>query len=335
MKLTNRHQKTLAPEKDQGFLWSAASRKLQLRISYICVSNSIHTPMNSYSARIITLSILFMSILSNAAAQQPVTISLWPGSVPGESKPKAGDVISDDRSRNVTRISSVTNPAIEVMEPAGGNTTGLGVVVCPGGGYGILAIDLEGYEVAAWLNNLGITAFVLHYRVPDNPAGALKDAQRAIRKVRDLYADGPSGLKKVGIMGFSAGGSLSARASTRFTDQTYEPVDAADKLSARPDFTLLIYPAYLDQGPDRSLTPELTVNPMTPPAFIFETADDPYGNSALVMAGALRDQKVPVELHFLPHGGHGYGVREGNPAAETWPGLAAAWLQKISNSTVE
>ncbi len=282
----------------------------------------------------ILLSFLFLSpfafYLSPSSSAQPVTtIKLWPSSVPSESRPKSPDVLSTDHGGSVTRIAAVTDPVLEVFEPYGGNSTGVGVVVCPGGGYSILAIDLEGYEVASWLNSLGITAFVLHYRVPGNPAGALMDAQRALRVVRNEYCNRAPYLKKIGIMGFSAGGSLSARASTRYRDKTYEPIDEADNFSARPDFTLLIYPAYLDQGPDRSLTPELKVDAVTPPMFLFETADDPYGNSALVMAGALRDAKVPVELHFLPKGGHGYGVRPGNPAAETWPDLAAKWLKQF------
>lgn len=275
-----------------------------------------------------SISLLLMATISSVFPQQPTVIHLWPGSVPGETKPKAADIISDDRDGNVIRIATVTDPVLEVFEPQGGNKTGAGVVVCPGGGYQILAIDLEGYEIAKWLNGLGITAFVLHYRVPENPAGALQDAQRAIRVARDNYVNRTPYLKKIGIIGFSAGGSLSARASTRYQDKVYEPVDAADQLSARPDFTMLIYPAYLDQGINNTLTPELTVDSKTPPMFLFATADDPYGNSALVMAGALRDQKVPVELHFLPTGGHGYGVRPGNPAAEAWPVLAASWLKK-------
>jgi acetyl esterase/lipase len=267
------------------------------------------------------------------AGQQPATIRLWPGPVPGESRPKAPDVISPDRGGDVTRIAAVTDPKIEVFEPSQGNTTGIGVVVCPGGGYQILAVDLEGYEVAGWLNKLGITAFVLHYRVPLNPDGALMDAQRAVRLVRNHFRSTPEAKMKVGIMGFSAGGSLSARASTRYPEKTYEAVDAADELPARPDFALLIYPAYLDEGPERSLTPELKVDGHTPPMFLFETADDPYGNSSLVMAGALRNAGVPVELHLLPAGGHGYGVRKGNPAADAWPTLAGEWLSKLANPT--
>ncbi len=273
---------------------------------------------------------LLISSAAGTFAQEPLrTIPLWPGPVPAETRPKATDMISEDRGGHVTRVAAVTDPVIEVFEPLGGNTTGTGVVVCPGGGYYILAIDLEGYEIASWLNSLGITAFVLHYRVPGNPDGALQDARRAIRVVRDQYMNRSPFLRKIGIMGFSAGGSLSARTSILYGEENYETVSEADFYSARPDFTLLIYPAYLDEGPDRSLTPELKVDSLTPPMFIFETADDPYGNSALVMAGALRDHEVPVELHFLPRGGHGYGVRPGNPAAEAWPALAAAWLERF------
>ena len=131
-------------------------------------------------------------------------------------------------------------------------------------------------------------------------------------------------------MGFSAGGSLSARAATLASNKTYLPIDKIDSLSCRPDFALLVYPAYLDLGNNRSLTPELIVNQQTtPPMFIFATADDTYGNSALVMTTALRDAKVPVELHFMPKGGHGYGLRPGNIAAETWPGLAEKWLKRM------
>ncbi len=261
--------------------------------------------------------------------QSPKVIHLWPEAVPAETKAKAADVISDDHNGNVVRIASVTDPVMEVFEPVDGNTTGIGVVVCPGGGYQILAIDLEGYEIAKWLNSLGITAFVLHYRVPSNPAGALMDAQRAIRLVRDQYGNRVPSISKVGVMGFSAGASLSARVSTRYRDKIYKHLYVNDTLSARPDFTLLIYPAYLDEGRGRSLTPAIKVDSKSPPMFIFQTADDFYGNSALVMAGALRDQKVPVELHFMATGGHGYGLRPDNPAAEMWPALAAKWLSKF------
>ncbi len=282
----------------------------------------------------ILLSLFFLSpfaffLSPSSYSQSMKTLTLWPSAVPSETRSKAADLISPDHGGNVIRIASVTDPAIDVFEPDGGNRNGIGVIICPGGGYQILAYDLEGTEVAEWLNSLGITAFLLHYRVPDNRTGALQDAQRAIRVVRSLSADKYPYLKTIGIMGFSAGGSLSARASTRYQDRTYEPVDQTDQLSARPDFALLIYPAYLDQGPGKSLTPELKVDAQTPPMFLFQTADDGLCNSSLVMTQALREAKVPVELHILPEGGHGYGLRKGSEAAEAWPGLAAVWLTQF------
>jgi acetyl esterase/lipase len=207
-----------------------------------------------------------------------------------------------------------------------------GVVVCPGGAYRILAYDKEGTEIASWLNRLGYAAFVLQYRIPDKKDGALQDVQRAMRLVRQNAQRWNIDPEKIGVMGFSAGGSLSARSSTLFNKRTYSPVDKADSLSCRPSFAMLIYPAYLDQGPDNSLTPELELTKDTPPVYIFQTADDSYGNSALVMASALRFAKLSVELHIMPTGGHGYGMRPGKPAAEAWPLLAEKWLNGILNA---
>ncbi|UAN00006.1 alpha/beta hydrolase [Polaribacter litorisediminis] len=261
-------------------------------------------------------------------AQSRDTIYLWPDEVPGEIKPKSKPIESDNKSGNVLRISEVTNPAIIIYEPKEHLNNGVGIIVCPGGGYQILAIDLEGYEIAAWLNKLGFTAYVLPYRVPNKRKEALYDLQRAFRVIRSKKSKSGFNVKKLGVLGFSAGGSLSARASTRFHADSYPKTDAIDALSSRPDFTLLIYPAYLDEGKNRKLTPELLVDAQTPPMFIFATADDQYANSALVMATALRDYKASVELHLLPKGGHGYGIRPGNIAAETWPSLAETWLRR-------
>ncbi|TXD51662.1 alpha/beta hydrolase [Polaribacter sp. IC066] len=261
-------------------------------------------------------------------AQIRDTIYLWPNKVPGQIAVKKEATQSLNRSGNVLRLAEVTNPAIIVFEPKAPNNNGVDIIVCPGGGYGILAIDLEGYGITAWLNELGFTAYVLQYRVPNKRKEALYDLQRAIKVIRSKTSKAGLSETKLGVLGFSAGGSLSARASTRFDEETYPETDAIDSISSRPDFALLIYPAYLDQGENRRLAPELLVDGQTPPMFIFATADDQYGNSALVMATALRDHKVPVELHLLPKGGHGYGIRSGNIAAETWPSLAENWLQK-------
>ena len=253
-------------------------------------------------------------------------IYLWPGKVPGELKEKQKLTFEPSKNDNVTRISEVTNPAIEVFPSDPAKRNGAAVIICPGGGYRILAYDLEGTEVAAWLNKSGFTAFVLQYRVPDKKEGALQDVQRALRVIRNDASKWGIDPDKIGVMGFSAGASLSARASTLFNKQTYTPVDKADSLSCRPAFTMLIYPAYLDQGTDHTLTPELQLSKEVPPMYIFQTADDQHANSALVMAGALRDAKLSVELHLLPEGGHGYGLRPTKVAGETWPMLAEKWL---------
>ncbi len=258
-------------------------------------------------------------------------IHLWPYAVPGEKEVKHDPETSKDIRGNVLRLTNVTNPSISVFKPDSLSNNGIGIIICPGGGYNILAADLEGYEIAEWLNTLGYTAFVLHYRVPNKKEGALNDIQRAIRVVRNSAENFGLNSDRIGVMGFSAGGSLCARASTRFAEETYQKIDQIDNLSSRPDFSMLIYPAYLDNGDNRSITPELTITKETPPFFIFATADDVYGNSALVMTGALRDAKIPVDLHFLNNGGHGYGLRSGNVAAETWPKLAEAWLKALIN----
>ena len=275
------------------------------------------------------LAFIFLLMSLSSFSQKNEIIYLWPGKVPGEPKEKQPPVMDKPQNDNVVRIAEVTNPAIEVFlaDPAKNNKSA--VIVCPGGAYRILAYDKEGTEIAGWLNKLGYSAFVLQYRIPDKKEGALQDAQRAIRLVRKNATKWGIDPEKTGIMGFSAGGSLSARASVLFNKRTYQPIDDCDSLSCRPSFAMLIYPAYLDLGPNKTLTPELQLTKETPPIFIFQTSDDPYGNSALVMAGALRDAKLSVELHLFPTGGHGYGLRPEKRAAIAWPMLAEKWLQDV------
>ncbi len=274
-------------------------------------------------------SILLLFFTALLSAQTRDTLFLWPNQVPGELEAKQPAALSDNTTGNVIRLAEVTDPLLVVFEPEVANPSGVGIIVCPGGGYNILAVDKEGYEIAQWLNALGYTAFVLQYRVPKKQLGALNDIQRAIRLVRSKACKYQLNADEIGVMGFSAGASLCARASTQFTKASYEKSDSIDELPCRPNFSMLIYPAYLDQGENRGLTPELTIGKDTPPFFIFSTADDHYGNSALVMTTALRDQKIPVELHVLNGGGHGYGLRKGNIAAETWPLLAEKWLDQL------
>ena len=184
---------------------------------------------------------------------------------------------------------------------------------------------------------MGYAAFILQYRVPIKYEGALQDAQRAIRIVRENAKKWDLDPEKIGIMGFSAGGNLSARACTNFNKRTYTPVDKTDDLSCRQSFAMLVYPASLDKEHSASLAekpggnpaPSTQVSNETPPFFIFAAEDDRVGPGTLVMASALRDFKIPVELHYVPTGGHGYALRPGNPAAETWPLLAEKWLTRL------
>ena len=280
------------------------------------------------------LSLLMLSVFSTCCfSQQKELLYIWPGKVPGELKDKGKHVVDTTRKDGVLRYAEVTNPTLEIWLAGSKNNTGAAVIICPGGGYARLAYDKEGTEIAEWLNRNGISGFVLSYRVPNKRAGALMDAQRAVRIIRNNASKWNINPARIGIMGFSAGSDVSARASILYSLKTYDPVDAADTVSCRPDFTMLIYPAYFDQGPNRTLTPDLKISAGTPPMFIFQSADDGLANSSLVMAGALRDAKIPVELHLVPKGGHGYGMRPGNPAAETWPALAEKWLNTLLTNT--
>ncbi|WP_211297547.1 alpha/beta hydrolase [Jejuia pallidilutea] len=265
-------------------------------------------------------------------SQSVNVIELWPNNVPGENLPKQKARQIDNTSGNVIRLTDVNNPTLTVYTPKHANNSGAGIIVCPGGGYNILAIDKEGYEIAEWLNSLGYTAFVLQYRVPQKQEGAMQDVQRAIKWVRSKAEIHNLHPQKIGLLGFSAGGHLAAKASINYQNETYPKSDTIDNVSARVNFTMLVYPAYLDKGEEKTLSPELKINEQTPPFFVFETADDPFGNSALVIASALRNNKILVELHMLPKGGHGYGLRKGNRAAETWPILAETWMENLLNS---
>lgn len=260
-------------------------------------------------------------LLAAPAWAQESERNIWPDKRPAEVVLKKGKMKQTMGEDDILRIQQMPVPTLQKF-PVVKSPKGKVVIVCPGGGYQILAVNHEGTEIAQWLNALGYTAYVLRYRVPDNREGALQDVQRAIRIAR---AENPG--KQVGVMGFSAGASLTARAATRFQLPSYTATDETDTQSARPDFAALIYPAYMDEGEQHTLTPELTITEQTPPFFVFQTADDPYGNSALVISQALRNHKIPVQLHIYEKGGHGYGLRANlAEAASKWPKLMEEWL---------
>lgn len=260
-------------------------------------------------------------LLAAPAWAQESERNIWPDKRPAEVVLKKGKMKQTMGEDDILRIQQMPVPTLQKF-PVVKSPKGKVVIVCPGGGYQILAVNHEGTEIAQWLNALGYTAYVLRYRVPDNREGALQDVQRAIRIAR---AENPG--KQVGVMGFSAGASLTARAATRFQLPSYTATDETDTQSARPDFAALIYPAYMDEGEHHTLTPELTITEQTPPFFVFQTADDRYGNSALVISQALRSHKIPVQLHIYEKGGHGYGLRANlAEAASKWPKLMEEWL---------
>lgn len=263
-------------------------------------------------------------LLAAPAWAQESERNIWPDKRPAEVVLKKGKMKQEMGDDDILRIQQMPVPTLQKF-PVVKSPKGKVVVICPGGGYQILAVNHEGTEIAQWLNALGYTAYVLRYRVPDNREGALQDVQRAIRIAR---AENPG--KQVGVMGFSAGASLTARAATRFQSPSYTATDETDTQSARPDFAALIYPAYMDEGEHHTLTPELTITEQTPPFFVFQTADDRYGNSALVISQALRNHKIPVQLHIYEKGGHGYGLRANlAEAASKWPKLMEEWLLGI------
>lgn len=263
-------------------------------------------------------------LLAAPAWAQESERNIWPDKRPAEVVLKKGKMKQTMGEDDILRIQQMPVPTLQKF-PVVKSPKGKVVIVCPGGGYQILAVNHEGTEIAQWLNALGYTAYVLRYRVPDNREGALQDVQRAIRIAR---AENPG--KQVGVMGFSAGASLTARAATRFQSPSYTATDETDTQSARPDFAALIYPAYMDEGEHHTLTPELTITEQTPPFFVFQTADDRYGNSALVISQALRNHKIPVQLHIYEKGGHGYGLRANlAEAASKWPKLMEEWLLGI------
>lgn len=243
---------------------------------------------------------------------------IWPAKVPGCAEAKAPAQVNPDNGH----FTRVTNPTLETFLPAPEKDLHQAVVVCPGGSYEILAYGHEGQEIAQWLAGQGYTAHVLAYRVPKQREGALQDIFRAVRTARSW------GAKKVGVIGFSAGGSLCCRAATRWQQPAYEPQDTVDTFSQRPDFAMLIYPAYLDGGEDHTLTPELTVSRETSPLFVFGTEDDTEysGPSCVTILGAMQKNGAPIELHFLVNGGHGYGMH-GDGAGSVWPRLAEVWLR--------
>ena len=283
-----------------------------------------------------TLAVAVAAIAADAPTS--TTMEIWPGAVPGEAgaigeeqvKKKAG-------TETITSITNVTKPTLTISRPAADKNTGVAIVVFPGGGYRNLAWEHEGTMVASWLNSIGVTAAVLKYRVPrrpgtpngEPPIQALMDAQRAISLVRSHASDWGVEAKKIGVLGFSAGGHLAAWSSTNSDKRAYETIDAAEQASCRPDFTVLIYPGGITQRGGEQLAPEIQVTSQSQPTFLAVASDDngpAIGSAAYYLA--LKRAGVPAELHSYAAGGHGFGMRPSDRPASTWPKRCEEWMRE-------
>jgi acetyl esterase/lipase len=272
-------------------------------------------------------------------AAVPNVVELWPDKAPGDkgeigaeadmTKPNEGLVAG----RRVIRLGNVSKPSMTIMKAPADKDTGATVVIFPGGGYNILAWDLEGTEVADWLNQNGVNAIIVKYRVPkragqENYVAPLQDAQRAIGLVRANAKEWGHDPDRIGILGFSAGGHLSATLAAHTGERTYPKIDAADEVSCAPNFMLLIYPAYLSiKEEGDKINPSVAVTPKHPKTFMVIAQNDPVRpENALAYYLELTKNKVSAELHIYPTGGHGYGLREGKEMVLTWPNRAMDWL---------
>ena len=297
--------------------------------------------------------ILITCLLTFTVAQAASTYPLWEGSPPNHQD---SDLQEETVVSNILRISKVQDPSIEVFLPSNRDANGQAVIICPGGGYGILAYDWEGTQTAKWLNTIGIAGIVLKYRLPEDASNVvphltpLMDAHRALRIVRHRAEEWNIDPDQVGIMGFSAGGHLASTAATHFDAGEPDAPDPIDRLSSRPDFAILMYPVVsfvthsAHSGSRRNLlgeqdspelrahySAELNVTTETPPTLFIHSADDksvPVQNS-LDLYQALLANDVPTEMHLYPYGGHGFGLAIGQGYLSTWPDRAADWLASL------
>jgi acetyl esterase/lipase len=267
------------------------------------------------------------------AGDPSVTLNVWPEKVPGETGEFKDEVAPTKPGEKPSRkVTSVATPTLAVYRPTKEKNTGVAVIVCPGGGYSALMMDYEGEDAATWLNTLGVTGIVLKYRVPQRKGvprylPALQDAQRSISIVRSRAREWGIDEKKIGMLGFSAGGHLTAAAATNFDKRAYDAIDDIDKASARPDFGVVVYPGgVVERGKD-ALSPEIKVTAQTPPMFIVQANDDRVNSeNSVFLYLALKRANVPAELHIYSSGGHGFGLKPSDKPASTWPQRCAEWM---------
>jgi acetyl esterase/lipase len=270
-----------------------------------------------------------------AHAAEPAVIPVWPNQPPGEpvaTEPETAQPNKPGEHPPVTRLTNVSQPTLTVYLPAAEQRNGTAVVICPGGGFNILAWNKEGTEVAEWFNSIGVTALVLKYRTPTSKRdipwlAPAQDAQRAIRIVRSRAAEWNLTPDRIGLLGFSAGGSAAANASIKSEQPLYDRVDSLDEGSCRPDFVALIYPAYLVDAQGQ-LKPDLLVTSKTPPMFLAHAFNDGITcENSVQLFLALKKGGVASDLHVYSAGGHGFGLRASDHVASTWPKRCEDWLR--------
>lgn len=291
---------------------------------------------------------MFLLGAAARAADLPPVIPLWPGAAPGSEHLAITEKITErstDPQKHDRIYTQIAIPSLKVYRPSAPN--GVAVIVAPGGGYMRIVIDKEGPDTAAWLNGLGVTVFVLKYRLPGEGHAngsdvALEDAQRAVRIIRAHAVQWGLDPRRVGFLGYSAGGHLAASVEFFAQRQVYPPVDTADTLSAQPDFSILCYAPSGSETVNAAGYPVLqgvltkyriAADPAVhyPPTFILQAEDDPLVDpkNATALYAAFRKAQTPVELHIFLHGGHGFGIRDAHGALARWPDLCAAWMREI------
>jgi acetyl esterase/lipase len=295
--------------------------------------------MNRIAFAQVLLVCLFAPCVARTA--EPQVVNLWPGKTPGdvgiEGEEHARIYESPILKGPTKLVTNVTRPTLTIYSPPKGNNTGTAMLICPGGGYHNLFWELEGEEVAAWLNLQGMTGIILKYRCPrrpgdikgEPPLGPLLDSQRAVSLVRSRANDWNIDPQRIGMVGFSAGGHLAMATATSFEKRTYEPVDAIDHASCRPDFAIGCYSGYLKAKDKDEVSPGIRIPPGTPPILLAHSSDDKISTPehSLFMYLALERAGIPAELHIYASGDHDFGVRSNDKLPSSWTRLCVRWLR--------
>jgi acetyl esterase/lipase len=279
-------------------------------------------------------------------ADPPLVVEIWPGKPPGDSSAigeekfiemKVGGKPYQVFGRPTKWLTNVTKPTLTIYRPAREKDTGAAMLICPGGGYHNLGWDVEGEEVAEWLTSIGLTGIILKYRCPRRPGDTkgvppiwpLQDSQRALSLVRSRAQEWGIDPKRIGIVGFSAGGHLAAASAMNSDKRAYEPLDDIDKISCRPDFAIPLYSGYLVGNDNDVLSADMRVSKETPPILLVHATNDPISKveNSVVLYLALKKAGAPVEMHLYADGGHGFGVRKSDLPCSAWTQRCVEWLR--------